>query len=107
MDEIDEYCRSVGRFERHNSVHPLDCIRTLKGKLFLTGQGDGKLVIPHWGIEEPVKLPHPKLFINPQITPWDGVGNYSCDKVEGYIVYAEPPYKLVNVLYMLLMWFCS
>ncbi len=107
MDKVDECCRLVCGSKRHNGVRPFNGIRTLKGKLFLAVQGNGKLVIPRWGIEEPIKLSHPKLLIDCQIAPWDRVGNYSGNGVEGNVIDTEPPYKLGNVVYVLLMGLCS
>ncbi len=106
MDKVDEYCRPVRGSKRHNGVCPFDGIRTLKGKLFLAVQGNGKLVIPHWGVEEPIELSHPKLLIDCRIAPWDRE-DYSGNGVEGNVIDAEPPYKLGDVVYVLLMGLCS
>jgi hypothetical protein len=107
MDKVDECCRSVCGSKRHNCVCPFDGIRTLKGKLFLTVQGNSELVIPHRGIKEPIELSQLELLIDCQIVPWDRVGNYSGNGVEGNITDAEPPYELGDVLYVLLMGLCS
>ncbi len=60
---------------------------------------------PIWASKSQWNFPIPNSSLI--ATPWDGVGNYSCDRVEGYVVYPEPPYKFVDVLYMLLVWFYS
>ncbi len=107
MDKVDECCRSVCGSKWHNGVCPFDGISTLKGKLFLTVLGDDKLVIPHWGVKEPIKMSHPELLIDCQIASWVRVGNYSGNRVEVNVIDAEPPYELGNVLYVLLMGLCS
>jgi hypothetical protein len=65
------------------------------------------LVIPHWSVKEPIELSHPKLLIDCRIAPWERVCNYSGNGVEGNVIDAEPPYKLGDVVYVLLMGLCS
>jgi hypothetical protein len=64
MDEIDESRRALCWAKGHHGVGPFDGIKALESKLFLTGEGNGQLVIPMRASNNQYKIPMPNsLFI--------------------------------------------
>jgi hypothetical protein len=69
MDEVDEGSGPVGGVKRHDRIGPFYGINSLKSQLCLTGRSNGKMVITHWRIKQPVPLPLTKLVVNSRIAP--------------------------------------
>jgi hypothetical protein len=52
--EVDEICGTICWAKGHHRVRPFDSTGALEGQLLLAGKSDGKLVITHGGIKEPI-----------------------------------------------------
>ncbi len=106
MNEVDERCWPIGRPKWHDRIGPLDGIDSLKCKLLLTSKRDGKLMISHRCVEHPAPLPLPKLVMNGQIAPGNGVCNEAGNRVERNVIHAESPHEIINAADVLLMRLC-
>jgi len=104
MDEFDECSGAIRGSERHNRIGPFNSIRALESKFLLAVGGDDQLVIPGRSIKHPHPLPHAKFLGDCRVAARDRIRDDPCDQVEWGIVDAKPPYKLIDVADMLLMW---
>jgi hypothetical protein len=62
-------------------------------------------MISYGRVKHPYLPPHAELGEHGRITTWNWIGNNASHTVEGYIVDAKPPDKVVNVLHVLLVGF--
>ncbi len=107
VNEVDEHCWPIGRTKWHDPIGPLDGIDFLKCKLLLTSKRDGKLMISHRCVKHLAPLTLPKLVMNGQIAPGNGVCNEAGNRVERNVIQAESPHKIINAVDVLLMRLCG
>ena len=104
MHERNECSGSVGRPKWHYIPGPLDSVGPLEREFLLAIRLHSKLMIPHWGVEKPVKFRVGGSEYS-GIAPWDGVLYLASNCVERDVIDAETPNKVVNVEDVFLMRF--
>ncbi len=105
VNKVDKFSWPISWSKGHHHVSPLNCIRALEGKFFLTSKCDCQLMVAGWGVVQPHPMPHPKFFGHSQITAWDCVCNDLSDGIQWDEVHAKLPDKVVDMANMLLVKF--
>ena len=103
MDKSDEGCWPIYRSKGHHSVGPLNGIDPLKSKFFTTCKRTGQLMKTHWQNKHPHPNSNAKLVVNRGITSRDGVRDYFSGAIQGNVVNAELPDKILNIMDCFLM----
>ena len=103
VDKCDEGRGAIYRPKRRDSIRPLDCIGALKSEFRLTGGRNSELVIPHGRVEYPEPSAATARSHDRCVTMGNWVSDDTCDLVEGDVVDAKAPNKVVYIVDMLLM----
>ncbi len=105
VNKVDKCSWPISWSKGHHRVSPLNCVRALEGKFFLTSKCNCQLMVSGWGIIQPHPMPNPKFLRYSQITVWDWVCNDLSDGVQWDVVHKKMPDKVVDMANMLLVRF--
>ena len=103
MDKDNKRSWSIGRAEGHYQIGIFGTVGACKGKFSLRIHRDSDLIVARDCVGKPTKFRVAESVPNGGVATWDWHSDEFSDRVEGNIVHAKAPDKVVYVSDILLM----